>query len=47
MTMKAIDCHVHLNLYNNSNRSIEDSLVELLQSMNGCDIDASIIISIL
>ena len=45
VTMNAIDCHVHLNLYNNSNRSIEDSLVELLQSMNGCDIDASIIIS--
>ena len=45
VSMKAIDCHVHLNSYNGSKGSIDDSLVELLQSMGGCDIDASIVIS--
>lgn len=45
MTMKAIDCHVHLNSYDDSNRSTEDSLVELLHSMDECDVDASIVIS--
>jgi predicted TIM-barrel fold metal-dependent hydrolase len=45
VSMKAIDCHVHLNSYNDSKGSIDDSLVELLQSMDGCDIDASIVIS--
>jgi len=43
--MRAIDCHVHLNSYNDSNGSVEDKLVKLLQSMDECEIDASIVIS--
>jgi hypothetical protein len=33
------------NSYDNSNGSIEDSLVKLLQSMDRCEIDVSIVIS--
>ena len=45
VTMRSIDCHVHLNSYNESNGSVEDKLDKLLQSMDECEIDASIVIS--
>ncbi len=43
--MRAIDCHVHLNSYDDSNRSIEDRIFKLLQSMDEYDFDTSIVIS--
>jgi len=43
--MRPIDCHVHLNSYNESNGSVEDKLDKLLQSMDECEIDVSIVIS--
>ena len=45
VTMRPIDCHVHLNSYNESNGSVEDKLDKLLQSMDECEIDVSIVIS--
>ena len=48
--MPIIDCHVHLNYYNNIQKrkripSLKDRLTELLQTMSNNNIDYSLILT--